>query len=64
MISSYHIATEESYQDGEVIYKEGSSGDWVYVVQSGRVEISKTVDGKKFIIEAIEPGGPVPAFLP
>jgi len=39
----YHIASEETYKDGQVILEEGSSGDWVYVVLSGSVEISKTI---------------------
>ena len=52
----YNIASEETYHHGEVIFKEGSSGDWVYVVQSGDVEISKTVNGKKYVIETLEKG--------
>ena len=42
----FNIASEETYQDGQVIIKEGTTGDWVYVVLSGSVEISKTVEGK------------------
>jgi len=52
----YNLASEETYEDGEVIIKEGSSGDWVYVVLSGGVEISKTIAGNKFVIEKLEPG--------
>ena len=52
----YHIASEETYKDGQVILEEGSSGDWVYIVLSGSVEISKTIEGRKFIITALEPG--------
>lgn len=52
----YQIASEETYKDGQVILEEGSSGDWVYVVLSGSVEISKTIGGRKFIITALEPG--------
>lgn len=52
----YNLASEETYEDGEVIIKEGSSGDWVYVVLSGGVEISKTIAGNKFVIERLEPG--------
>lgn len=52
----FHIASEETYQDGQVIIQEGSSGDWIYVVVSGRVEISKTVGGKKYIIEMLDSG--------
>jgi uncharacterized protein (TIGR02266 family) len=52
----YNIASEETYHHGEVIFKEGTSGDWVYVVQSGSVEISKTASGKKYVIEMLEAG--------
>ena len=55
-LSMFHIASEETYQDGQVIIQEGSSGDWIYVVVSGRVEISKTVGGRKYIIEMLDPG--------
>jgi len=52
----YQIASEETYKDGQVILEEGSSGDWVYVVLSGSIEISKTIGGRNFIITALEPG--------
>ena len=52
----FNIASEETYQDGQIIIKEGSSGDWVYIIRSGSVEISKTIGGKKFVIEILQPG--------
>ena len=52
----HNIASEETYQDGQIIIEEGSSGDWVYVVVSGAVEISKMIGGKKYVIEQLEPG--------
>ena len=36
----FTIASEETYPDGKMIFQEGSSGDWVYVILSGSVEIS------------------------
>ena len=35
------------YEDGEVIFDEGSSGDEMYVIHSGKVELSRTVDNEK-----------------
>jgi CRP/FNR family cyclic AMP-dependent transcriptional regulator len=51
-----NIASEEDYHAGQIIFKEGSSGDWVYVVLSGSVEVSKVIDGKKSILGVLEPG--------
>ena len=51
-----NIALEETYEDGEAIFKQGNSGDWVYVVLSGAVEVSKAVDGTKFVLNILEPG--------
>ncbi|MCK4486381.1 MAG: cyclic nucleotide-binding domain-containing protein, partial [Desulfobacterales bacterium] len=51
----FDIASEETYQDGQIIIKEGSTGDWVYVILSGTVEISRTVGAKKFVIELLKP---------
>lgn len=52
----YPIASEETYKDSQIIFEEGSSGDWVYVVLSGSVEISRTIGGRKFIITVLEAG--------
>jgi CRP-like cAMP-binding protein len=52
----YPIANYETYQDSQVIFAEGSHGDWVYVVESGAVELSKNVNAKKIIIEILKPG--------
>ena len=52
----YNLATEETYQDGQTIFKEGSWGDWVYVILSGSVEISKIVKGQKYVLEVLLSG--------
>lgn len=52
----YNIAIEETYYDGQAIFKEGSSGDWVYIIISGNVEVSKTVGAEKYIIEILKEG--------
>lgn len=50
------ITTEEKYLDGEIIFEEGSHGDWVYVVESGSVELTREVGGKKVVLEVVTPG--------
>jgi len=52
----YVITEEEKYQYGDIIFDEGNSGDWVYVILSGSVEISKTAQGHKYILEVLKPG--------
>jgi uncharacterized protein (TIGR02266 family) len=54
----FTIASEETYADGQIIFNENSSGDWVYVVLSGSVEISKMIGGKKFVLEVLKKGEP------
>lgn len=41
------ILHEESYQQGEMIFNEGTTGNALYIVGSGRVEIRKTTDAEK-----------------
>ena len=52
----YNIAYEETYKNGQVIFKEGSHGDWVYIILSGHVQISRTIEEEKYIIEMLQPG--------
>ena len=52
----FNLVSEETYEDGKIIIEEGSSGDWVYLVLSGSVEISRMIGGKKFIIEILKQG--------
>ncbi len=52
----YQIAAYETYQDGQTIFEEGSSGDWIYEVDSGSVELSRMVGGQKIIIEVLKGG--------
>ena len=52
----FQIASYETFQDGQVIFEEGSHGDWIYVVDDGEVEISKCIDGVKTVIEILKEG--------
>jgi CRP-like cAMP-binding protein len=52
----YNIASEANYNNGEVIFEEGKSGDWVCVVLSGSVEVSKRVGGREFVLGKLKPG--------
>ena len=52
----FELASEENFKKGDVIFKEGSSGDWVYVIISGAVEIAKTAGGKKAVVAVLQKG--------
>jgi CRP-like cAMP-binding protein len=52
----FQIAEFETFQDGQVIFEEGSHSDWIYVVIEGTVEITKCVDGQKYVIETLKEG--------
>jgi len=52
----FPIASEEIFEDSQIILEEGNSGDWIYVVQSGSVEISRTIEGEKVTLAVLEPG--------
>ncbi|MBU2489200.1 MAG: cyclic nucleotide-binding domain-containing protein [Proteobacteria bacterium] len=49
-------SSEETYEDGQIIFEEGKSGDWIYLVEEGAVELSKIVDGKKVVVEVVRQG--------
>jgi CRP/FNR family transcriptional regulator, cyclic AMP receptor protein len=52
----FQVATYETFKDGQVIFTEGANGDWMYVVESGEVEISKNVGSRRIVIETMKPG--------
>jgi CRP-like cAMP-binding protein len=52
----FQIASYENFHDGQIIFEEGSHGDWIYVVDEGAVEISKIIDGEKVIVELLKEG--------
>ena len=52
----FQIAAYEKYIDGQVIFQEGTHGDWLYIVEDGVVEISRIVSDKKIIIATFQEG--------
>jgi uncharacterized protein (TIGR02266 family) len=50
------IHQNETYEDGKVIYEENRHGDWIYVIEFGAVELSRTVEGQKVVVALLEPG--------
>lgn len=54
--SDYHVAELEHYTDRDVIFKEGTPGDWIYVILKGEVEIFKTIRGRKVVVDILKEG--------
>ena len=46
-----------TYQVGETIFAEGDAGDQAYIVESGMIEISRNVGGKKVTLGTVEKNG-------
>jgi CRP-like cAMP-binding protein len=55
-IDMFQIASYETFQDGQIIFEEGSNGDWIYVVEEGEVEISKKETGNRIVLETLKEG--------
>ena len=43
-------------RDGEVIFQEGETGDRMYIIQSGTVVISKTIDDRRHVLATLVKG--------
>ena len=41
-IDPFLILEEEEYKDGDIILREGTSTDWIYIVLEGQVRIQKS----------------------
>jgi CRP-like cAMP-binding protein len=52
----FQIVKYETFNDRQVIFKEGTFGDWMYVIEEGAVEISRVVEGKKIVIAVLKTG--------
>src|SRR5690348_3432324 len=50
------IAREKHFSAANVIFKAGDSGDGVYFVKDGQVEISSVVGGSRRVLSQLGPG--------
>jgi CRP-like cAMP-binding protein len=42
---------------GDALFQEGEKGTQAFLIERGSVEISKTIDGKKTVLEVLNAGG-------
>lgn len=52
----FQISARETYQDGQVIFAEGSAGDLIYTIESGSIELYKKVGDEMVVVEVLHPG--------
>lgn len=52
----FQIVKYQTFNDQQIIFNEGTFGDWMYVIEEGSVEISRTVAGKKIVIAKLKEG--------
>ena len=55
-IDPFMILEEEEYQDGDVILREGTSTDWIYIILEGQVRIQKSTPRGPVAITSIGEG--------
>ena len=57
LTSLQRVTREASFADGAEIFKEGDAGDALYVVKSGRVQISAVIgNGERQVLSRVPPG--------
>lgn len=49
----FQIADEHVFEDGQIIWEEGTFGDWIYLIQTGQVELSRKMRGEKVVIDVL-----------
>ncbi|MBN1626552.1 MAG: cyclic nucleotide-binding domain-containing protein [Deltaproteobacteria bacterium] len=50
------IAKEENYSDNDYIIKEGTSGDWVYIILKGKVKVKKMTAKGLITVDTLREG--------
>jgi CRP/FNR family cyclic AMP-dependent transcriptional regulator len=51
-----YVAREENYPEGAIIIKEGSWGDWAYVILEGRAKVTKKTSEGTLLLGSLEEG--------
>ncbi len=51
------VLDRQTVETGAAIFEEGSQGDNAFIVQSGKVDIVKTIDGKEVVLGSVGQGG-------
>jgi CRP-like cAMP-binding protein len=55
-LDPFMLLEEEEYQDGDVILREGTSTDWIYIILKGQVRIQKSTPKGAVAVATIDEG--------
>lgn len=50
------LFTAKTFIAGDVLLREGATGNVAYMIEHGHVEVSKMVDGRKVVLNTLGPG--------
>jgi len=51
-----YISGEETYDSGDIIIEEGSTGDWIYIIQEGQAKVTKRTAAGIVAIDTLKKG--------
>ena len=52
----FDVSTEEVFPDGQIIFEKGNAGDWIYIIESGTVELYKMAGEEKVVVDILKAG--------
>lgn len=56
VVDLLYIRDEETYSEGEIIFQEGTFGDWVYVVMEGQLKVVKKIPKGEVTVATLREG--------
>ncbi len=51
-----YLSGEETYESGEIIIEEGSTGDWIYIILEGQAKVTKRTEAGILTLETLKKG--------
>ena len=51
-----YLSDEETYESGDIIIEEGSTGNWIYIIMEGQAKVTKRTDAGIVTIDTLKKG--------